>query len=124
MSESGLALAFLELLQKMSSWEIEFVVAILFILPPILAFLAVLSGVRALRALERQMTASNAQTNTIFAELVKRGDISVEAMKNYEKLVVNHQALADELLDVVKANTQAMTLSNARIESLLRGHLV
>ena len=74
--------------------------------------------------MERQIAASNAQTNTVFAELVKRGDISVEAMKNYEKLVMNHQALADELLDVVKANTQAMTLSNARIESLLRSHFI
>ncbi|MDO5674798.1 MAG: hypothetical protein Q4G66_07785 [bacterium] len=124
MSESSLAIAIIELLQKMSSWEIEVIIAILFIFPPVLAFFAVLSGVRALRALERQIAVSDDQTNKVFVELVKRGEFASDVVKNYEKLVVNHQALADELLDVVKANTQAMTLSNARIESLLRSHLI
>lgn len=124
MSESSLAIAIIELLQKMSSWEIEVIIAILFIFPPVLAFFAVLSGVRALRSLEKQIASSDKQTDQVFTELVKRGDFSAEVVKNYEKLVVNHHALADELLDVVKANTQAMTLSNARIESLLRSHLI
>lgn len=124
MSESSLAIAIIELLQKMSSWELEVIIAILFVCPPVLAFFAVLSGVRALRALERQIAVSDEQTNKVFTELVKRGEFAADVVKNYEKLVVNHQALADELLDVVKANTQAMTLSNARIESLLRSHLI
>ena len=43
MSESSLALAFIELLQKMSSLELEVIIALLFIFPPVLAFFAVQS---------------------------------------------------------------------------------
>lgn len=122
MNETTLALAIIGLLKEMGGWGAGSLLAILLLVPPITCFFAFLLGIRAIRSLEKVMTAGVAESRLLFVEMSTKYDNNIIFVQNYEKLARNQQALAENMLDSIKENVKVLTLNVAGIEAMQRGN--
>lgn len=121
MNEASLAVAVIGLLKEMGGWGTGALLALFMLMPPLLGFSTVLFGIRAIRSLERTMVAGLAKIELIFVQMATKYDNNIILVEDHQKLVRGHQSLTDNVLDIVKENTKAITLATARMEGMQQG---
>lgn len=119
---SEIAMAIIGLLKEMGGWGAGSLLAILLMVPPLTGFFAFMCGIRAIRSLEKVMTAGVAESRLLFVEMSTKYDNNIIFVQNYEKLARNQQALAENMLDSIKENVKVLTLNVAGIEAMQRGN--
>jgi len=118
--EVNLAVALIGLLKEMGGWGAGALLAIFMLIPPLLGFLTVILGIRAIRSLERTMVDGMARVELIASQMAMKYDNNVILVEDTQKLARATQALVDSVLEVVKENSKAITLATARMEGMQR----
>jgi len=118
MNEANLAVAIIGLLKEIGGWGPWALLALFMLTPPLLGFLTVIFGIRAIRSLERTMVAGCGRVELIAAQMATKYENNVVLVEDTQKLARSTQSLVDSVLDVIRENTKAITLATARMEGM------
>ena len=108
------AMAVVSMIGKMGDWEVGTILAVLFLMPPLLAYLGIRTIAKALYGLREQIASSEANTQQVLSEFVHRYDNNIELVKSYQRT-------AESLSDIIRRNTIAMTSLVDRIDNMRDG---
>jgi len=112
--ELSTAMALVSMIEKMGGWQVGTILGVLFLVPPLLAYLGVRMIARALVGLRDQIAASEANTQKVLLEFVHRYDNNIELVKSYQRT-------SEALSDIIRRNTMAMTKLVDRIDTMREG---
>lgn len=116
MNEASLAVAVIGLFKEIGGWGAGSLLVIFMLTPPLLGFLTVIFGIRAIRSLERTMVAGCGRVELIASQMSTKYENNVILVEDTQKLARSTQSLVDSVLEVIKENTKAITLATARME--------
>ena len=112
--EISTVMAVVSMIEKTGGWGVGTILGILFIMPPLLAYLGIRTIAKALYGLREQIASSEANTQTVLSEFVYRYDNNIDLVKSYQRT-------AESLSDIIRRNTMAMTKLVDRIDTMREG---
>ena len=131
MSTSTVTMAVLELLGKMSGWELDSLFLVIFVLPMSLNFILLFMAFRMLRDRDVKLDnrfdkieADHDQIRECLSQCTALIKNDFERFDNvgqrYDSIVRDQRATMDNLLELVKQNVRAMEIVGAKLDCLLR----
>ena len=107
----------------LNGWTVGTVIIFVFVVPPVLGFMAVLRVVAAMSALKEEVRARNAEADKRFETIVALFNKQLaEFVSRYENniyLVKSWEQTAGEMVQIVMLNTQAATRLGEKFQQLL-----
>ena len=107
----------------LNGWTVGTVIIFVFVVPPLLGFMAVLKVVAAMSALKEEVRSRNAEADKRFETIVALFNKQLaEFVSRYENniyLVKSWEQTAGEMVQIVMLNTQAATRLGEKFQQLL-----
>jgi len=107
----------------LDGWTVGTIILLVFVVPPILGFLAVMKVVAAMDTLKNEIRAKNAEDNKRFEAIVSMFNRQLtEFVNKYDNniyLVKNWEKTAGDMTNLVYLNTQAITSLGSKFDQLI-----